>query len=415
MHMSKQRINLARLVGDRDPLPEEIVLRYSSKGDFFCIYPGGFNKYGIRRVPGWRWSTNEWVLPADVDTLLILDEEFPEVLAIHESALEKVSQVLGYDPCDRDGGRPPLLGMAGETSTSNLEKIRAYLGLVEAEEPDDGDEDEVEDEDEDEIEGDEEDEAAASVFGLLKQAITIQIEQLDLLRGHSTCLLKIGHTLETLDTQVKSLQARDTMDNAERKSLDKIAEVFITELESVLPDFEQLSPQTQLIISEMCKVRGFLMGSAATDWTSLVNSCHRAMEHEAKLKVLRPVIEKARSSFRNRRYEDKMLVFKLGLGPRTDYSFNDLRTLLQVVSGQHKNTDNKDREVVVAIFEAAFPGRNSDLQDLSQEIEQHWLAYRNTAAHDGFLAAPQATMAIDEVIGKVGRPGLLSRVLALKN
>ena len=398
--MSTQRINLARLAGD--PLPGDVVLRYDADGNSFYIYPGGFDKYSIREVPGWRWFIDSWILPTDGDTVRILADEFPGVLSIDESAVEKVSQLLGYDPCDRVRGRAPLSGMVGGVVLSDIEVDLEDLEMFEHEGSDEEDENESERE---KVTGD--------VYGFMQQNTTILREQLQVLSEYVSILSSIDNRMGTLEAQVKFLQERATIDTAKTQLFDTSDGALLSELQAVIPDFERLSEKTQLILKDMCWLRQLLKHHSRTDWTPLVTCCDRALEHEANTKVLEPLMRLARGSFRDRFFEDRRLAFGLGLSGRRDPRFNDLRLLLRAVSGQDGNINREDRAILIEIFESKYPGQSSALQKLSQEIEQHWWAYRNNAAHDGFIAAPQATLAMDEVTGRRGRPGLLSMVLAL--
>lgn len=65
-----------------------------------CFYttPNGFDKYPLRKVPGWWWRADRWTFPPTIRTVRILAERYGDRLVLKDDAREKVIELLGYDP-----------------------------------------------------------------------------------------------------------------------------------------------------------------------------------------------------------------------------------------------------------------------------------------------------------------------------
>ena len=398
--MEAEELSLARLVGE--PIAGDVVLRYDEERGNFYVFPYGFNKYGIREVVGWGWVVDRWRLPPRAETIQVLAEEYGDNLVINDTAVEKVTQLLGYDPCDRTRGRPQLSG---------------FLSWLSSDRDDESEDDDLtlldEDSEEDEDESIEEDEREQQ--GEVTRIVTDIGESLN---HHAITLNEtlnfIFSQLDAIQAKLDAIQLRDSERGDSATSHSELSQGDVTaELCVRLVSFDSLSGPTQLILKEMWRIRDLFIGHAIQDWTPLVNSCNRALELEAISKIYNRVIYTAQSAFSRTEFSDTQLERHLGLRGRPRKVFGDLRYLLRTLSGQHMNIGTQDQEKVAAIFERGFPGKSEELIALYEESEQYWVDYRNSSAHDGLLAEAQARFAIDAVLGTSDRPGLLDLIVVL--
>ena len=425
--MDAENLSLARLVGE--PFWGDVVLRYDEENDMFFIYPLRFNKYGIREVEGWGWVTDRWQLPADADTIEVLAEEYPDTLVIDDSAVEIVIELLGYDPCDRERGQPTLSGFVSTLTLPESEP--ELLDQPVRQEDWQADQDDVEEE-EDSITH------LGQLTTILSDMLTVfrdqnifwreQIEstnstlrQLVESESSSSALLRLAiGQLESIAARVDAIQSGDdehenTLPRASTPSLDSIK----AELSERLNTLDDFSVETQLILIEMWRTRHFLDAQTMLDWSPLVTYCNSVLEREAESWIHARVISAARSSPGQIYFADRRLARALGKIPASGRTFNDLLYLLRRLSAPSQDTDPQEREKVAKIFESAFPGKATALDDLHREIEPYVQDYRNPAAHQGLLSRGQAELAISEVLGTPGLPerhepiGLLNMIVGI--
>jgi hypothetical protein len=110
-----------------------VVLEYDGQEpDGFYLFPNGFDKYPLREVGRgkWRWDGDRWRIRAEASAIHILYEGYGDSLVIHENALNKVRELLGYDP-SIEGAHILCVGTEGEFQLPTMSGDRPLQAIRE--------------------------------------------------------------------------------------------------------------------------------------------------------------------------------------------------------------------------------------------------------------------------------------------
>ena len=457
------RLRIHRLNGE--PSWGDVVLKYESVEPewatigWFTVVPNGFDKYLLRDVPNWRWIGNCWRFPAFKATLEVLSAAYEDALVLHDTAVEKVEELLEYDPSEVNGrllyrgeGEAGAGGAADSRAElidirNELDKIQELVrSLPEEEGEGEGeDEGEVEDDDailqrllrdaeeEEEEEEDEEDETEEETptdgRGVDLVAVLLRIhDNLSSIENVLQGLPRIERSVSVLEDRFRALSdtlAQRVADIESRLPVDE--DDGREEAAATVPDeataraslvetiagFGQLHSMAQDILVDGIGCKRLFETYNFTDWTAIINSCGRALEIESVKRILLPLRVYAKRSTPRPTFVDDRLSYNV-FGRYEN--FLDLRNILRGAKGaSSKQMAESDRKTLEKLIHEAFPNDHGRiLGDIQEEIEEFWAAYRIPASHNDLLEKRKAQDGWDIVVeGRQGSPGLLAQLVRI--